>query len=162
MLIPDVHKIPSDSTKGVELEANIWKDMLRMFALMGRKGLPVVIKNGFEGTNFDATALRHLLISMNLSVFLHLSLLILSVSCFGFLRSSRVFGSVFLFVAKVIEDPAKWSCDAIAKRFPSGRMKMEYTATEGDFFHRTGNYGTVYCVLEIHFGWEAVKITPLA
>ena len=35
---------------------------MRMFALMGRKGLPVVIKNGFEGTNFDATALRHLLI----------------------------------------------------------------------------------------------------
>ena len=24
----------------------------------GRKGLPVVIKNGFEGTNFDAPALR--------------------------------------------------------------------------------------------------------
>lgn len=81
-MIPDVHKIPSDSTKGVELEANIWKDMLRMFALMGRKGLPVVIKNGFEGTNFDATALRHLLISMNLSVFLHLSLLIFVVSFF--------------------------------------------------------------------------------
>lgn len=81
---------------------------------------------------------------MNLSVFLHLSLLIIVVSCFGFLRSSRVFGSD-LFVAKVIEDPAKWSCDAIAKRFPSGRMKMEYTATEGENLPQNGKLR--HCVL---------------
>ena len=69
---------------------------MRMFALMGRKGLPVVIKNGFEGTNFDATALRHLLISMNLSVFLHLSLLIFLFLVLDFYVAAASLGVICL------------------------------------------------------------------
>ena len=32
---------------------------------------------------------------------------------------------------EVIAEPEKWTCEAIAKRFPTGRMKMEYTASGG-------------------------------
>ena len=110
LLIPPKLSI-SESTKGVELEANIWKQMLRMFALMGRKGLPVVIKNGFEGTNFDATALRQFIDSHE---FEHLSTSVPLIFLFLFWNStsSGLFGSDS-FVAKVIEEPAKWSCEKL-------------------------------------------------
>ncbi|CAJ1389396.1 unnamed protein product [Effrenium voratum] len=54
------------------------------FASYARRGVPVVIKHGLDGTSFD-----------------------------------------------VEQKPAEWTCDAIARRFPTGRMKMEYTAGEG-------------------------------